>query len=376
MAETILVTGGAGFIGSYVVEALLAAGDNVRVLDRLEPQVHGAGQKRPAYLAKEAELVVGDVGDRETMRRCLEGVTKVIHLAADVGVGQSQYDIARFTIGNTAATAVLLDVIDIERKDVERLVVASSMSLYGEGPYRRPSDGTVICPPLRGDAQLAARDFEMRDPQTNLVLEPFPTPESKELSCQSIYALNKKDQEEYCLLAGRVHGFKVFAARFFNAYGPRQALSNPYTGAGAIFSSRIRNGNPPLVFEDGHQSRDFVHARDIASAVLFLLRHPTAEPGPYNVCTGKATSILQLAEALAELLGRPDIKPRVTHEFRSGDIRHCIGDPSRLAALGWRASIPLKDGLRELVEWTLGQDSVDKVDSVYEDFVKRGLIKK
>lgn len=376
MSAPVLVTGGAGFIGSYVVDRLLAEGRRVRVLDRLDPQVHGASRERPAYLDARAELLVGDVGDREAVERALDGAEQVIHLAAVVGVGQSQYDIARFTQGNTGATSVLLDAIANGAGRVRRLLVASSMSIYGEGLCRRPSDGALLAPELRGDAQLRQRDFDLRDPTTKEVLAPVPTPESKAVSCQSIYALNKRDQEEYCLLAGRIHGFHAIACRFFNVYGPRQALSNPYTGAGAIFSSRLINGNAPLVFEDGRQSRDFIHARDVAAAVVFLLDHPNAAPGPYNVCTGQATTILDLARTLAHLLGKDDIDPLVTGEFRSGDIRHCIGDPSKLDALGWKPAIPLGEGLRDLVQWTLTQSSDDRVEEVYADFVKRGLIQR
>ena len=248
------------------------------------------------------------------------------------------------------------------------------MSIYGEGQYRRPSDGNLLAPRLRPDKQLVTHDFEMRD-RHGEALEPVPTPEEKPLHCTSIYALAKKAQEEWTLLTGQTHGLATVACRFFNVYGPRQSLSNPYTGAAAIFSSRIKNGNAPLIYEDGAQVRDFLHVRDIVEAKLFLLENEKALNEPYNVCTGHATSILELARLLAKLLGRPDLEPNVIRRFRSGDIRHCYGDPLELARLGWKSRIRLEEGLRDLVEWTAQQEAVDKVDEAHKELMRRGLIR-
>jgi len=313
--------------------------------------------------------------DRDAFKKALEGVDAVVHDAAMVGVGQSQYQIFRYTNVNTTGTAILLDILVNEKTSVERLLVASSMSIYGEGYYKRPSDGAFVCPILRPDEQMEKKDFEMHDADTGEVLQPVPTPESKPLYCTSIYALSKKDQEEYCLVAGRAHNLSTIACRYFNVYGPRQALSNPYTGAAAIFSSRIKNSNPPLIYEDGKQCRDFINVRDIVEAKLFLLENPKANLDFYNICTGKPASIGELARMLCRLNGRPDIEPQVVYSFRSGDIRHCYGDASKLAALGWRSRIQLEDGLRELVEWTAQQEAVDKVDQAHKELVERGLIK-
>ncbi|MCX7020050.1 MAG: SDR family NAD(P)-dependent oxidoreductase [bacterium] len=375
MFKHVLVTGGAGFIGSHMVDLLLEKGYKVRVYDNLEPQVHGNISEPPAYLSREAEFIRGDVLDRDAFKKALEGVDAVVHDAAMVGVGQSQYQIFRYTNVNTTGTAILLDILVNEKTSVERLLVASSMSIYGEGYYKRPSDGAFVCPILRPDEQMEKKDFEMHDADTGEVLQPVPTPESKPLYCTSIYALSKKDQEEYCLVAGRAHNLSTIACRYFNVYGPRQALSNPYTGAAAIFSSRIKNSNPPLIYEDGKQCRDFINVRDIVEAKLFLLENPKANLDFYNICTGKPASIGELARMLCRLNGRPDIEPQVVYSFRSGDIRHCYGDASKLAALGWRSRIQLEDGLRELVEWTAQQEAVDKVDQAHKELVERGLIK-
>lgn len=375
MFKHILITGGAGFIGSHMVDLLLERGYRVRVFDNLEPQVHGESGGPPNYLNGAAEFVRGDVRNREALHRALDGIDAVIHDAAMVGVGQSQYQVARYTHTNIMGTANLLDIILAEKTGVERVLVASSMSIYGEGLYRRPSDGALVTPGLRSEEQLSRHDFEVHDPQTGEALEPVPTPESKPLHCTSIYALNKKDQEEYCLIAGRTHGLSVVAGRFFNVYGPRQSLNNPYTGAGAIFSSRIKNGNRPLIYEDGLQSRDFIHVRDLVEAKLFLLENPVANLDAYNICTGRRTSIAELAEQLAVLHGRPDLKPDIVRRFRAGDIRHCIGDPGKLAALGWRARMSLQDGLRDLVAWSSQQDAVDRVEAAHRELVERGLVK-
>lgn len=374
MATKVLVTGGAGFIGSHMVDLLLERGYDVRVFDNLESQVHGEIDSPPDYLSPEAEFVRGNILDRDAVVKALKGVDAVIHDAAMVGVGQSQYQIHRYTDVNTTGTALLLDVLVNDPNQVKRLLVASSMSIYGEGQYRRPSDGALVSPSLRSDAQLAEGVFDMLDPETGEVLEPVPTPESKPLYCTSVYALSKKDQEEYSLVVGRAHGISTVACRFFNAYGPRQALSNPYTGAAAIFSSRVKNGNSPLIYEDGRQVRDFINVRDLVEAKLFLMENEKANLEAYNICVGKPVAIYDIAKTLAELHGRPDLAPKVTGQFRAGDTRHCYGDGKKLADLGWKSRIELEDGLRELVKWTSSVESVDRMEEAHRELMSRGLI--
>src|SRR5215213_5085642 len=270
--QKVLITGGAGFIGSHLTDELLAHGYQVRVLDVLDPQVHGEARKRPDYLAEDAELIVGDVNDRAKVDEALRGVDAVFHFAAAVGVGQSMYEVAHYTRTNNLGTAVLLEALT--KNPVERLVVASSMSLYGEGLYRGASGGARIVGERTLEQLKAGRwEFTAED---GSVLQPMPTPETKQPALASVYALSKLDQERLCLMIGRAYNIPAVALRFFNAYGPRQALSNPYTGVLAIFASRLLNGNPPLIFEDGNQQRDFVSVYDIAQACRLALEHPAA----------------------------------------------------------------------------------------------------
>lgn len=374
MFKKVLVTGGAGFIGSHMVDLLLERGYEVRVFDNLAPQVHGETDSPPAYLNAGAEFIRGDILDRDALGRALRDVDAVIHDAAVVGVGQSQYQIRHYTDVNILGTANLLDLIVNEKTSVERILMASSMSIYGEGLYRKPSTGRKASPLLRPDAQLEAHQFEVVDPETEEALEPVPTPETKRLDCASVYALTKKAQEEYALLVGRTHDLSTVACRFFNVYGSRQSLSNPYTGAAAIFSSRIKNGKRPLIYEDGEQQRDFIHVKDLVDAKLFLLENQDAEHEAFNICTGTPTSILTLAKTLAKLLGHPEIKPQIVQQFRSGDIRHCYGDASKLAKLGWKSQRSLKEGLEELVQWSEQNKAIDRVEGAHRELLEHGLV--
>jgi dTDP-L-rhamnose 4-epimerase len=366
----VLVTGGAGFIGSHLVDALLAAGHRVRVLDCLVPQVHGDGA-RPAYLSPDCELQVGDVRDREAVARALDGIEAVYHQAAAVGVGQSMYQIEHYVSMNAVGAAVLLEGV-LERRDrIRKLVVASSMSIYGEGAYQTPG-GRSVAPPLRQEAALAARRFELVS-AAGEPLTPARTPEDKPLQPTSIYAVTKRDHEEMFLTVGAAYGIPVVALRYFNVYGTRQALSNPYTGAVAIFSSRLLNRNRPLIYEDGLQTRDFVHVSDIVQANLLALAADGDGGRVYNVGTGRATSVLQVAETLGELLDVAD-GPEVTGQYRAGDIRHCVADISRIQSdLGYAPRVALADGLRELLGWLRTQRADDSVAAAARELAARGL---
>jgi dTDP-L-rhamnose 4-epimerase len=364
----VLVTGGAGFIGSHLADHLLARGDAVRAFDVLSPQVHG-DSTRPDYLDREVELVVGDCRDPEAIRKALRGMDAVVHLAAAVGVGQSMYEVERYVAVNDLGTAVLLQAL-IERP-VERLVVASSMSLYGEGLYR--DRGGRLVTAERSREELVRRRWEPLG-EDGAALEPVPTPETKPPSLASIYALSKYDQERMSLLVGEAYGIPTTALRFFNVYGTRQALSNPYTGVLAIFAARYLNGRPPLVNEDGRQRRDFVSVKDVAIACRLALDVPGAAGEVFNVGSGESFSVLEVADRLAAAVGREDVAPEVTQRYRVGDIRHCFADISKARRiLGYEPAVGFEDGLEELAGWLEGRIAHDRVGEASAELAARGL---
>jgi dTDP-L-rhamnose 4-epimerase len=367
--ERVLITGGAGFIGSHVARALLERGFHVRTLDNLTPQVHPDG-RRPSYLDDDVELVVGDVRDEHAVRRALIDVDSVMHLAARVGVGQSMYEIGEYVSVNSHGTAVLLQAL--LDQPVRRLVVASSMSVYGEGLYTDP-DGQAVTVRERTREDLAARRWEPRGASEG-PLTPVPTPEDKPPALSSIYALNKYDQERSTLIFGRAYGISTAALRFFNVYGRDQALSNPYTGVLAIFASRLLNDKPPLIFEDGGQRRDFVSVRDVAQACLLALEHPDLESEVLNVGSGESVTVDEVAARLARQLGREHMLPEVTGEYRVGDIRHCFADITRARKrIGYRPRVALDDGMAELAAWLEGQVADDRVEQARRELTRRGL---
>lgn len=362
----VLVTGGAGFIGAHLANALTEEGARVRVLDTLDPQVHGADAGFPSHLHADVERVAGDVRDADAVRRALEGVTHVCHLAAAVGVGQSMYQIAHYTAVNNLGTAVLLEALLQQR--VERLVVASSMSVYGEGLYRH--DGRIFEPPPRTREQLVGGTWELH--HDGVPLEPVPTPESKHAIPTSVYALSKYDQEQLCLMFGAAYGVPTVALRFFNAYGPYQSLSNPYTGVLAIFASRCLNGAPPLIFEDGRQRRDFVSVRDVAQACRLALT--TASTGEvFNVGSGEPRSVVEVAEAVIEALDLA-LEPVVTGKYRVGDIRHCYADIDKARRLlGYEPRVRFQQGLVELAQWLERTPAQDNFAQAAKELDRRGL---
>lgn len=368
--EKILITGGAGFVGSHLADDLLSHGYEVRVLDHLSPQVHGPEGRRPAYLAPEVELITGDLRDRETVRRALKGISGVFHLAAAVGVGQSMYQIENYTATNCHGTSVLLEAL--VKQPVERLVVASSMSIYGEGLYRN-ARGETVENAQRSLEQLKAHRWELTGLDGE-PLEPLPTPESKCASLSSVYAISKYYQERICLTVGKAYHIPTVALRFFNIYGPRQALSNPYTGVLAIFASRLLNRRPPLINEDGHQQRDFVSVYDIANACRLALQTPEADGHVFNIGSGMSCSILEIARLLAAMLGKETLVPEIPGRYRIGDIRNCFADISLAEkVLGYVPQVTLKEGLCDLVEWLPGQEASDYVADASRELERRGL---
>jgi dTDP-L-rhamnose 4-epimerase len=361
--RSILVTGGAGFIGSHLVDELTSCGYDVRVLDSLVGQVHGAAE-RPDYLHPDAELLVGDVRDRDAVRRALEGVDAVVHLAARVGVGQSMYEISEYVSANSLGAAVLLQ--ELLDRPVQKLLVASSMSIYGEGATA-PVEATE-----RKRADLEARRFEPRGANGE-TLTALPTPETKPAANSSVYALSKYDQERLCLVFGEAYAVPTVALRFFNVYGSRQALSNPYTGVLAIFASRLLNGKAPHVFEDGGQRRDFVNVADVVRACRLALESDGADGKALNIGSGRSVTVTEIARGLADVLDVA-IEPEVTGTYRAGDIRHCFADVGLARELlGFEAEVELEDGMADLAEWLETQTADDRVEHATAELVARGL---
>ncbi len=369
-AKRILITGGGGFVGSHVADELIAHGYEVRLLDNFSPQVHGESGGCPTYLPPDAEIIAGDVRDPKTVRLALEGVSAVYHFAAAVGVGQSMYEIVNYTNINADGTAVLLEAL--AQRPLERLVVASSMSIYGEGLYRR-EDGRPAVGRERSLEQLRAHDWEVRG-EDGEVLQPVATPETKPPSLPSVYALSKYYQERLCLTVGSAYGIPTVALRFFNIFGTRQALSNPYTGVLAIFAARYLNDKPPLINEDGEQRRDFVSVRDIAQACRLALENPDAADQVFNVGSGCNYSIREIAEKMGRVLGKSYLEPEIVGKCRVGDIRNCFADITLARdVLGYEPRVSLDEGLEELAEWLEGQTATDRVDDASRELHRRGL---
>jgi len=370
MARTVLITGGAGFIGSHLADELLEAGDTVKAYDSLASQVHGADAQRPDYLDDDVELIIGDVRDERRLQRALDRVDVVVHFAAAVGVGQSMYEVARYTDVNSVGTATLLDVL--ARRPVGKLLVASSMSIYGEGIYRT-AEGALVPGPERSLAQLKRGQWDLVDGQGR-PLAPAPTPEDKACTLPSVYALTKYDTERLALVVGRAYDIPTVALRFFNAYGPRQALSNPYTGVLAIFAARLLNNRAPLINEDGRQRRDFVSVHDVARACRLALETDAADGMALNVASGRSFSVCEVAERLGAVLGRSRIAPEITGNYRVGDIRHCFADISRARELlGYEPQVSFDAGLEELADWLDRQAAEDRVEAARAELHARGL---
>lgn len=372
MSEQVLITGGAGFIGSHLADALLARGHRVRALDNLTSQVHGPGCLAPEHLSREVEVRVGDVRDPVAVRKALVGVDSVVHLAAAVGVGQSMYELQHYLSTNGVGTGVLLEAL-LERP-VRRLVVASSMSVYGEGRCRR-EDGRFVAHAKRTRAQLERGEWELLDDESGLPLAPVPTPETHPCELASIYALSKYDQERMSLLIGAAYAIPTVALRFFNVFGPRQALSNPYTGVLAIFASRLLNDHQPVIFEDGLQRRDFVSVHDVARACCLALERDGAAGEVFNIGSGQPRTVAEVATAIGKLLGKERLAPEITGEYRVGDVRHCFADITKARQkLGYSPEVTFEHGLEELATWLRRQRATDRVAVARAELSSRGLM--
>jgi len=363
-----LITGGCGFIGRQVTKELLENGYSVAVLDNLVEQVHGdAAPPRDGR----ADYHIGDVRDPERVRESLKSVDVVVHLAAEVGVGQSMYEIARYVGVNDLGTGVLLEcLID---NPVERIVVASSMSVYGEGLYTT-ADGSRFDRARRRKERLQAGLWDPTDAEGR-PLSPIATDEEKPVELASIYALTKYAQERAVLIFGEAYPTEAVALRLFNVFGPGQALSNPYTGVLANFASRLANNERPLIFEDGRQKRDFVHVRDVARAFRLALESKDAAGQVINIGSGNAYTIRQVAELLADAMGLSEIEPEILKKLRSGDIRHCFADISKAHdLLGFEPQHRLEDTVGEFSEWVRETGAVDNAAKMRKQLEERGLV--
>ena len=338
------------------------------MLDSLVPQVHG--DSRPDL--PDVEFIEGDMRDTGAVKRAVQGVDGVFHLAAEVGVGQSMYEIARYTAANDLGTAVLLEALIAE--PVPRLVLASSMSVYGEGLYRNRS-GETFGDARRTAADLAAGRWDPVD-ASGAPLTPIPTDEQKPVDLASIYALTKFAQERAVLIFGATYPTETVALRLFNVFGPGQALSNPYTGVLANFGARLINGNPATVFEDGRQMRDFVHVEDVARAFRLAMEQTPAAGQVINIGSGHAYSIASVAQMLAAALDRPDLQPEILNRARSGDIRHCFADLSKARdLLGFHPQKRLEDSMDELTTWIRAETAVDRGPKMRRELEERGLVR-
>jgi len=371
MTKQVLITGGAGFVGSHLADGLLQAGHSVRVVDDLTPQVHPSGP--PGYLNPGVELIRGDVRDPNRLKEVLAGVDVVFHFAATVGVGQSMYEISRYMSVNTIGTAELLQAMLDSRAPIEKIVVASSMSIYGEGRYECTQCGRKAAPGVRSLAQLKAGKWDLDCEHCGGKLKPAPTDETKPSQLNSVYALSKRDQEELCLIYGRIYGVPVTALRFFNIYGTRQALSNPYTGVAAVFASRMLNRQQPHIFEDGEQMRDFVHIKDIVRANLLAMAPGASDGEVINVGSGQPITIRQVADTLASSLGI-NLTPVISNKYRAGDVRHCYADITKARQmLGYQPQVTHVEGFRELADWLRGQPAEDNAETMLKELSSYGL---
>jgi len=378
----VLVTGGAGFIGCFIVDELVDKGYDVIIFDALEPQVHEG--KKPGYLNPKAKFVSGDVRDYELLRKSVLNSDIIFHEAGAVGIGQSQYQIKKYVDVNVCGTANLLDILVNNKHNVNKLIIAASMISYGEGSYECKKCG-IVRPKLRTESNsdqdgkanlsfISNRKWEPSCPICQGEIKPIPTVEAAKQYCNSVYAITKKTQEDMVLNIGKTYSIPVVVLRYFNVYGPRQSLSNPYTGVTAIFMSRIKNNNCPVVYEDGLQTRDFISVHDVVKANILAMEKDEANYEIFNVGTGTPITIKRVAEIIAGTYGK-DIVPFITNKFRKGDVRHCYADTTKITQkLGFKSSVSFQQGMEELVEWSKDIEAIDKFDIAENELNRRGII--
>ena len=379
MSDSVLITGGAGFIGSRLTKRFVDAGYKVTVLDSLIAQVHGDDPLRTSPLLRSvsgmANVIEGSVTDPDAVARAIPGHSIIVHLAAETGTGQSMYEIDRYVETNLGGTAKILDYLTNQKNDVRRFVVASSRSIYGEGEYRR-ADGSVVYPPHRSEADLAAGVFDVRDPESGETLTVVPTRESAILHPSSVYGITKQTQESLVMTVGAALGIGPVALRYQNVYGPGQSLKNPYTGILSIFSTLISQGKEINIFEDGEESRDFVYIDDVVDATFLAATHHNAVGGTFNVGSGVATTVRQVVDALFSAFGQR-VPTRVSGNFRLGDIRHNVADTTLLRdRLGFTPRVDFAEGVKLFVAWVQSETIEDSgYEKSLREMSERNLLK-
>ncbi len=371
MKKNVLITGGAGFIGSFLADELIKQGHNVILFDNLEPQVHQGNV--PEYINKRANFVRGDVTNYDELKKQILNVDTIFHFGARVGVGQSMYKIKEYVKTNSLGTANLLHLVANENHNIKKIIVASSMTIYGEGSYYCKKCEKKLFNVNRTNNQLINHEWEPKCPVCNNILNPVPTKESAPLLSKNVYAITKKTQEQLVLNVCKAYGIPSAALRIWNTYGPRQSLNNPYTGAAAIFISRIKNNKPPLIFEDGQQSRDFVSVHDVVQAAMLIMKDKIHDHEAFNVGSGETISIKKLAQILIKIYGSK-LKPKITNKYRKGDIRHCSPYLSKIKMVGYTPKVTLEKGMKELVEWSRKQESKDDVNKAYNELKDKNLV--
>lgn len=374
MPQRVLITGGCGFIGSFVTDAFVDMGADVKVLDNLDPQVHPKGL--PSYFNQKATFIHGDIRNPDDVHRAVEDVDTIIHCAGAVGVGQSMYQVHHYVDVNVTGTALLLQEIIDRKETLQKLVVYTSMTGYGEGLYMRPSDGKKLRPGIRSEEGVRSSGWEPVCPETGEILVQVPITEEAELQAKNIYALSKRYQEQLCLEMGQAYNFPVTCLRLFNVYGPRQSLNNPYTGVLAIFLGALKAGKVPRVYEDGLQTRDFVSVHDVVRATMLSLERQESDGSILNIGTGIPQSITDIAKVMARLSGHPEVEPEITGKFRTGDIRHCSADISRARQLlGYEPSVDWEESLEEIIRWSAEEEIIEQdLDRAHEELRQRGLV--
>jgi len=368
----ILVTGGFGFIGSHLIKALLNRGDDVLVLDNLSQQVHGNLLHCQSKQRSSVTFYHGDIRDTQILKKACLGVDIIVHLASTIGVGQSMYQIYKYVGVNSLGTAALLQTLIDTNIPLTKFILASSMSVYGEGDYKCVNCGAIRIP-TRPEIKMREKIWEPECPKCKKLLEPIKTGEKSSLLPRSIYAITKKNQEDLVLTFCKVYGIPVTALRLFNVYGPGQSLSNPYTGVGAIFSCRLLNQKAPIIFEDGLQTRDFIHVNDVVSAILLAIDNPLIKSGVFNVGSGKPITIYELYKIMAEEF-HFNQEPVILHKYRVGDIRHCFADIAKIEKFGFKTEIDIETGIKELISWVRSEKANDFFDTALSELKRKDIV--